>query len=151
MQRSTLIATALLGLTLTGPALALDADTQALERAALCQAMPYREECGGAPPVTKAPAGPKAQTGKTPKGTVPAPVPAPTAEADTTRPMYTPPAQESTKPTRDDFIRAASLLCLSGIHDQDYAALAKSTGATKTALYVACVRAYLAREGITLP
>jgi len=38
-----------IGLLLPQMVLALDAETQALERAALCQAMPYRVECGGPP------------------------------------------------------------------------------------------------------
>jgi hypothetical protein len=48
---------------------ALDAETRALEQAALCQAMPYRAECREAAPGTTTPAAP-----------TPAPVPTPAAK-----------------------------------------------------------------------
>src|SRR5262249_15260344 len=48
MKKATMVLLA--GLLLPGAALALDAETRALEQAALCQAMPYRVEFGGRPP-----------------------------------------------------------------------------------------------------
>ena len=123
---------------------ALDAETRALERAALCQAMPYREECGGKPRHSPAPR----------------PAPAPPQERtqmglpldpSTGKPVYTPPVSppppSAGTPTREDFIRAAELLCLGEMPRLRQWQL----GVTDEALYVACVRAYLAREGITLP
>jgi hypothetical protein len=47
----------LASLLLPGAVFALDAETQRLERAALCQAMPYRPECGASPAPTAAGAG----------------------------------------------------------------------------------------------
>ena len=118
--------------------LALDAETRALEQAALCQAMPYREECGGKPAVRQQP--PQA--------------PAPPAthmglplDPATGKPVYTPPASDTTTPRREDFIRAASLLCLADM--ERIQSMFPRTG--KTELYIACLRAYLAREGITIP
>lgn len=139
MKTRRIIATALLGLTLTaGTVMALDAETQALERAALCQAMPYREECGGKPAAKPPPP--------------PTPAPPPTQmglplDPATGKPVYTPPAQDRTKPGKEDFLRAASVLCLA---DMDRVQ-SMFPHETKTALYIACVRAYLAREGYTLP
>jgi hypothetical protein len=54
------------GLVLPQLARALDAETHALERAALCQAMPYREECGGKPLTPPSPAPPPAPSGPEP-------------------------------------------------------------------------------------
>jgi len=68
-------------------------------------------------------------------------------------PIYTPynpsapDTMNTTKPGRDDFIRAAGILCLA---DRDrIQSMFPSTD--RTTLFVACMRAYLAREGITLP
>ena len=133
-QRKKVLLTTFLTSTLLLPALglALDAETQALERAVLCQAMPYRPECGGTPPIK--PAAPKAQA------------PARPAERLGT-PVYTPPVAEPVKPGKEDFIRAASALCLVDLNY--YHAMVPTV--SRTEAFIACVRAYLAREGYTLP
>src|SRR6516165_5750147 len=48
----------LVGLLLPQMLLALDAETQRLEQEVLCQAMPYRAECGGSPAPPTAPVPP---------------------------------------------------------------------------------------------
>ena len=89
MKPRTIIATTLLGLTLTaGTALALDAETQALERAALCQAMPYRTECGGPAPRPTPPVAVQTPIRTRPPQATPSPAPAPTMQAWTEQLCY---------------------------------------------------------------
>lgn len=133
-----LIGSTLLGLSLQvlfpSAALALDAETQRLEQAVLCQTLAYRPECGG-PGVTP------------PKPTTPRPTPVRKPETPPVRPVEAPPALETTKPGKEDFLRAATWLCLGDLPRlQSWA-----PSATRTEVMVACVRAYLAREGHTLP
>jgi hypothetical protein len=55
--------------------------------------------------------------------------------------------QAAQRPGRDDFLRAATVLCLT---DMDRL-LALVPGTGRVEAFTACVRGYLAREGFTLP
>jgi len=144
MQTITTMAFLILGLVLPPLAWPLDAETQALERAALCQAMPYREECGGKPRPAlvprSAPAQPQAPT------QMGLPLDPATGKPVYTPPVYPPPPAPGS-PTREDFVRAAGVLCLGEMPRLRQFQL----GATDAALYAACVWGYLAREGLTFP
>jgi len=157
--------------------LALDAETQRLEQEVLCQAMPYRTECGGTPPVPSTPAAPAPQTRQ--RQVAPAPAaqvppqngltrgtpPAPRAAAPIPPPPpgLAPPETSSPRPTpaptvptqapqttlmREDLIRAASAICAAQLGLTEQS---KSTSKEEIGMLYVCMRAYLAREGIQLP